>query len=151
MKNVEERPLNAAKEAYQRQRYVSIIDVLVGMNLLAASNVEAWRKGRIDTLEPLIQGSADNLVRVFNLFIAWALDRGLRPIDTPYTRSTSKAVVPLQATSEADPKLELFFRTSYVAEDFPQKEKRKLTKPAERVVVQRASGDNVRTMRHRHR
>jgi hypothetical protein len=136
MKNLEERTLNAAKEAYQRQKYVSIIDVLVGMNLLAASNVDAWRKGRRDTLEAEIQGSADNLARVFNLFIKWALDRGLRPIETPYTRSTSKGVVPLQATIEADPSLELFFRTRYVAEDFPHKEKEKLTKPAERVVVQ---------------
>ncbi len=47
----------AAEAALADHSYVSAIDVLCGMRLLQPTHVDAWRKGRIDFLESIIQGS----------------------------------------------------------------------------------------------
>src|ERR1019366_1634133 len=47
---LEERVYRAAEAALVPQHYVSAIDVLCGMGLLASSAVDSWRKGRIDFL-----------------------------------------------------------------------------------------------------
>jgi hypothetical protein len=54
---LKERVVRAAEAALARQQYVSAIDVLTGTQLLAATHVEAWRKGRIDFLEQAIQAN----------------------------------------------------------------------------------------------
>lgn len=54
---LEARVIQAAEGAVSRQQYVSPIDVLCGMGLLAPRQVESWRKGRIDYLERVIQGN----------------------------------------------------------------------------------------------
>jgi hypothetical protein len=47
----EQRVTRAAQAALDDHQYVSIVDLLTGMNLLAPSNVAAWKQGRIDFLE----------------------------------------------------------------------------------------------------
>jgi hypothetical protein len=44
---LEERVYRAAEAALVHQHYVSAIDVLCGMGLLASSAVDSWRKGRV--------------------------------------------------------------------------------------------------------
>ena len=44
---LEARVVRAAEAALGRQQYVSSIDVLCGMGLLAATHVDPWRKGRM--------------------------------------------------------------------------------------------------------
>ena len=53
---LEGRVHRAAEAALARQQYVSAIDVLCGMGLLAPIHVDDWRKGPIDFLERAIQG-----------------------------------------------------------------------------------------------
>ena len=52
-----ERVVRAAEAALADHNYVSSIDVLSGMRLLAPSHVEAWRKGLINHLRESVQGS----------------------------------------------------------------------------------------------
>lgn len=54
--------MHVAQAALQDHQYVSPIDILVGIRLVAATNVEAWRKGRLDVLERLIQGSPEKIL-----------------------------------------------------------------------------------------
>ena len=66
--SLEERVVRAAEGALTDHNYVSPIDVLTGMGLLAPSNVEAWRKGIINYLREMIQGSPEKIKRVFAIF-----------------------------------------------------------------------------------
>ena len=51
---LENRVTSAAEAALAHHRYVSAIDVLTGMGLMAQVHVQDWRKGRIDFLERVI-------------------------------------------------------------------------------------------------
>ena len=50
---LEQRVVRAAEAALAARQYVSAIDVLTGMGLVAPSNVEAWRKGHLAVLEEI--------------------------------------------------------------------------------------------------
>ena len=54
---IETRVVQAAEAALADHGYVSLIDLFTGMRLLLPVHVESWRKGRIEFLEPMIQGS----------------------------------------------------------------------------------------------
>jgi len=132
----EQRVTRAAEAALADHQYVSIVDLLTGMNLLAPSNVEAWKRGRLDFLEQMIQGSPQKLGRAFTLFRTWAEARGLKPTETPYLRSSRDGTVPLRFTLEGDPAIEAFFRTHYVSPNLPKRKQEKLAAPEPPVVFQ---------------
>ncbi len=54
---LKKRVVRAAEAALAHHKYVSSIDVLAGMGLVAPTHLEAWRKGRVDFLERVIQGN----------------------------------------------------------------------------------------------
>jgi len=54
---LEHRVTSAAEAALAHHHYVSAIDVLTGMGLLAPAHVQDWRKGRIDFLERVIHAN----------------------------------------------------------------------------------------------
>ena len=62
---LETRVHRAAEAALLRRQYVSAIDVFCGMGLLAPSQVDSWRKGRVDFLEQVIQGNLKSLFTIF--------------------------------------------------------------------------------------
>src|SRR5690242_20619572 len=86
--SLEDRVVRAAENAIQEQQHVNAIDVLVGMGLLAPSNVDAWRQGRLAFLEEMIQGSPEKVGRSLEIFRKWAESRGLQPMDARYVRNT---------------------------------------------------------------
>jgi hypothetical protein len=85
---LEGRVVRAAENALSRQQYVSAIDVLCGMGLLYFSQVDSWRKGRIDFLERVIQGNLSKISSSMAIFRRWALKKGLKPSETGYVRRT---------------------------------------------------------------
>jgi len=52
---LEGRVVRAAEEALERQKYVSPIDVCVGIGWLHATNVDTWRQGRVEDLESYLR------------------------------------------------------------------------------------------------
>ena len=62
-----DRVLRAAEEALKEHQYVSVIDILSGIRLLEPVHVEAWRKGRIEFLEEMIQGSPQKISRAIEI------------------------------------------------------------------------------------
>jgi hypothetical protein len=105
----------AAEAALSRQQYVSAIDVLCGIGLLAPINVDSWRKGRMDVLEQFIQGSPSKISSSLTLFRDWARQKGLTPSETAYVRNTRAGAMPLQFTHTADPEIEKTYRTHYLS------------------------------------
>lgn len=123
---LERRVKRAAEHALADHKYVSAIDVLTGMGLLAPSNVEAWRKGRVDSLESVIQGSLEKISRSMSLFRKWALAQGLRPSETDYVRRTRDGTAPLQFSRNGAPDNERDYRTHFVSPDLSERRREQL-------------------------
>jgi hypothetical protein len=116
----------AAEDALSRQRYVSAIDVLCGMGLLAQTNVDSWRKGRIDVLEEFIQGRPDKISFCLEFFRQWAHQKGLKPSEAAYVRTTRAGTAPLQFTHAADPETEKNYRIHYLSAALTERKRQHL-------------------------
>jgi hypothetical protein len=123
---LEQRVYRAADAALARQHYVSAIDVLCGMGLLASSAVDLWRKGRIDFLERQIQGSPSKISSSMAIFRQWALEKNLKPSETDYVRAARSGTVPLQFSESGDPQIEKNYRTHYLSPALTERKQQKL-------------------------
>ncbi|MCW5977985.1 MAG: DUF2293 domain-containing protein [Bryobacteraceae bacterium] len=137
---IESRVIRAAEEALARQQFVSAIDILTGARLLAPVHVESWRRGRIDYLESVIQGSLAKISRAMEAFQGWAREKGLNPSETRYVRHTRGGTVDLQFSKSGDPDLERNYRTHYVSPALTERKRERLaekaSKPSAPVVFQ---------------
>jgi hypothetical protein len=123
---LESRVHRAAEAALTRQQYVSPIDVLCGMGLLTSAQVDSWRKGRIDFLEQVIQGSLSKISDSMAIFRHWASKKGLKPSETQYTRSSRTGTAGLQFTASGAPELEKSYRTHFVSPALSEKKQLRL-------------------------
>jgi hypothetical protein len=139
-RNLEARVVRAAEAALTRQHYVSAIDVLCGMGLLAPTHLENWRKGRVDCLERVIQGNLQKISRAMESFRRWAREKELKPSETGYVRRTRGGPVPLRFSRSGDESIEVSYRTHYVSpvlsERKQQKLQEKLEQPTQLVAYQ---------------
>ncbi|HVE97097.1 MAG TPA: hypothetical protein VNA67_08960, partial [Pseudonocardiaceae bacterium] len=58
---LEQRVERAAEAALAEQRYVSAIDVFLGLGWLAPPHLDEWRQGRVQCLERVVQASLPKL------------------------------------------------------------------------------------------
>ena len=110
-KHLEGRAIQAAEAALAHHQYVSAIDVLTGMGLLAPAQLDAWRKGRVDFLERVIQGNLKKISASMKAFRLWARAKGLKPSETGYKRGS----MDLRFSKSGDPGIERSYRTHYVS------------------------------------
>jgi hypothetical protein len=122
----------AAEAAMVRQHYVTFIDVLCGMGLLASSAVDSWRKGRIDFLESGIQGSPNKISSCIAIFLRLAHEKGLKPTEADYVRPARSGTVSLQFFSSPAPQIEKIFRTCYVSPALSERKQQKLQEKLEK-------------------
>lgn len=123
---LEERVVRAAEAALSRQHYVSAIDVLCGMGLLHASQVDLWRKGRVDFLERVIQGNLSKISSSMEIFRRWAREKDLKPSETAYMRRTRGGVLPLQFSKSGEPAIEKNYRTQYLSPHLSERKRQSL-------------------------
>lgn len=67
----------AAAEALSRQRFVTLIDVCVGLGWVHERNVAAWRQGRIGCLADITQAGPAKRASAFDALDRWARANGL--------------------------------------------------------------------------
>jgi hypothetical protein len=120
------RVVRAAEAALARQQYVTAIDVLCGMGLLAPTHIDAWRQGRIDFLERVVQGNPSKISSSLSIFRDWAQRKGLNSSETEYRRTTRTGTAPLQFTPTADPEAEKTYRTRYLSAALSQPRRQQL-------------------------
>jgi hypothetical protein len=130
---LEERVYRAADAALARQHYVSAIDVLCEMGLLASSAVDSWRKGRTGCLEREIQGSLNKISSSMAIFRRWAHEKGLKPSETGYVRSARSGTVHLQFSLSGDPQIEKNYRTHFISPVLSERKQQKLQDKLEKV------------------
>jgi hypothetical protein len=124
-KALEQRVVRAAEAALAHHEYVSSIDVFTGMGLLTPANVAAWRKGRVDFLERVIQGNLKKISLSMATFRRWARGKDLRPSETGYVRRTRGAAVDLRFSKSGNPGIEKAYRTHYVSPTLSQRKRQK--------------------------
>jgi hypothetical protein len=123
---LQERVVAAAEGALANNSYVSAIDVLTRMGLLQPTHVDSWRKGQIDALERAIQGSLEKRSTVMAMFRRWAQERGLKPSETRYVRTTRDGAVDLQFSLNGDPQIEQSYRTHFVSPVLSEQKQQRL-------------------------
>lgn len=123
---LERRVVRAAEAALAHHQYTSAIDVFTGMGRLASTHVDAWRKGRIDFLERVIQGNLKKISRSMAMFRRWAQAKGLQPSETRYVRRTRTGTVDLQFSKSGAPEIEKSYRTHYVSPALSERKRQNL-------------------------
>ena len=137
---LEDRVICAAEAALAHHHYVSAIDVLTGMGLLAPAHVQDWRKGRVDFLERVMHSNLNKISLAMSTFRQWAQAKGLKPSETGYVRRDRGATVNLRFSKSGNPSIEKSYRTHYVSPELSERKKQKLeerlSRAPERVVFQ---------------
>ena len=119
-----QRRVNAAAEDALRQlKYVAPVDVLVLLNWLPRSTVEAWRQGRLGPLADELPVDRAKVSTAFEYLLDWAGQRGLHPSETAYVAAT-RDHKPLVFTGDAT--TDRVFRTHWVSADLSAKQRERL-------------------------
>lgn len=129
---LETRVHRATEAALLRRQYVSAIDVFCGMGLLAPSQVDSWRKGRVDFLERVIQGNLKKISLSMAIFRRWATKKGLKPSETQYVRHSRAGNIALRFSKSGDPGIEKSYRTHFVSPGLSEKKQQRLQERLEK-------------------
>jgi hypothetical protein len=111
---LQKRVVQAAEDAFARDRYVTAIDVLTGLGWLPQARLDEWRQGRLPYLEAGVQAGLGKVSEAMLTFRKWAVNRGLKPSETVYvarTRSRQR----LRFSKSGNPAIERAYRTHWVS------------------------------------
>jgi hypothetical protein len=138
-RKLEQRVVRAAEAALVERRFVTAVDVLVGIGWLAPSAVDRWRHGRVDHLEREVQANLHNISTAMAAFRRWAEQRGLKPSETAYVARTRDRR-PLLFSASGNSDIERAYRTHWVSPELSEAERERLAesqgRPPDLVVVQ---------------
>jgi hypothetical protein len=98
----------------KKSKVVAPLDVLVGMDLLAPEDIEAWRRGRVPYLERVIRGNLTRLSRLLRILRFHAHDLKLVPSSSVYLRWGKGPKQRLRFTKTGDAKLEEAYARHFV-------------------------------------
>ena len=135
---LEQRVERAAEAALAEQRYVSAIDVFLGLGWLAPTHLDEWRQGRVQCLEQLVQASLPKLSNAMRLFRRWAQGRGLVPSETSYVARTRDRRS-LRFSVSGATEIEHEYRTHWVSPELSAAKRERLaehqSRPPDLVVI----------------
>jgi hypothetical protein len=135
---LERRVVRAAEEALQERKFVTAIDVLVGLGWLEPRRVDEWRQGRVDYLERVVVASLGKISTAMQCFRRWAQARGLKPSETGYVART-RGRQTLRFSKSGDLGIERAYRTHWVSPELSERKRARLaerqSRPADLVVV----------------
>jgi hypothetical protein len=140
-----DRVRTAAEGALEDGGSVGPLELLQYMRLLQPVHFEGWRNGNehYRVLEEWIQVGPAKFEKTLLYFAEWVKERGLRPIEAPYTRRTPRGAEQLRVTADGNPEREKFYRTHYIPAELSERKTRKaaekLAKPPDLVVFDKVS------------
>lgn len=134
-----DRVTQVAEAVLAAERFVSAVDILVGIGWLDTGTVERWRRRQIDCLEEAIQTNPSRISEAMELFRAWATARGLSASETVYVDRTPRRQT-LRFSRSGNPAIEASYRTHWVSPELSEKKRERLAEKAssapELVVIQ---------------
>ena len=136
--DIDRRVVRAAEAALAERKFVTAIDVLVGVGWLEPRRVDEWRQGLVDYLERVTVANLGKISPAMDSFRAWAQARGLKPSETAYVARTRDRR-PLRFSKSGNPEIERAYRTHWVSPELSERKRAGLaerqSRPAELVVV----------------
>ena len=134
-----DRIAKAAEVALADQRFVSAIDVFIGIGWLSHGVADRWRRGQMDCLEEGLQVDPLRIPEAMTLFQSWAIGRGLSASPTAYVARTPQRQR-LRFSRSENPAIEDLCRTHWISPDVSEKKRKRLAEKASRapelVVIQ---------------
>lgn len=124
-KRLDQRVIATAEAALAARRFVTAIDVLVGLGWLPPSGEQAWRAGRIPYLEAAVTANLSKISKAMRYFRRWAQRRGLKPSETAYVRR-SPGRPALRFSKSGKPSIERAYRTHWVSPKLSERERERL-------------------------
>jgi hypothetical protein len=115
----------AAEAALADQKFVTAIDVLVGIGWLTYPAVDQWRQGRAEDLERLAQVDSRKLSAAMAILARWAEERGLLPSEASYV-ARSRDRRPLRFSGSGDAAIEAEYRTHWVSPELSEAQRARL-------------------------
>lgn len=128
---IEERVVQAAETVFDRQQYVSVIDVFVGMGWLQPVHVQEWRKGKIPYLEEVIQCNPDKIGFAMECFRKWAGEKNLRPSETVCLVRTKGPKKEAVFSKSGNLAIEVAYKTHYISPILSEKKQQQLKEKLE--------------------
>lgn len=129
----------AAETAFARQKFVTPIDVCVGIGWLQPPNLDDWRHGRVDDLDYFLPAYDDRSVAFLVHLAEWATAKGLKPVQGDYVSAT-RSRRPLRFSSLSEPTVENAWRTHWLSPDLTDGQAERVTQrrsaPPDLLVIQ---------------
>lgn len=113
--NIEKRVIQIAEETLYRQKYVSPIDIFLGLGWLQPIHVQEWRKGKISYLEKVIQVNLGKISFTMKCFSKWAKVKQLKPSETVYLVRSIEPKRKAIFSKSGNPFIEKAYATHYVS------------------------------------
>ena len=132
--DLEQRVTRAAERALAEQRFVSAIDVLLGLGWLAPSHLERWQQGRVESLERVVQANLSKVTGAMAALRRWARGRGLNPSETDYVARTRDRRQ-LRFSVSGDAAIERAYRTHWVSPDLSERAVERQSRVPDLVVI----------------
>jgi hypothetical protein len=132
--DLDQRVVRVAETTLADQRFVTPINVVVGLGWLGPTHLDQWRQGRVESLEHLIQADSSKISVAMAAFRRWAQERGLNPSETDYLARTRDRRR-LRFSVSGDPAVELAYRTHWVSPDLSANAVERQSRPPDLVVI----------------
>jgi hypothetical protein len=137
-RDIDRRVVRTAEAALEKRKFVTAIDVLVGVGWLEPRRVDEWRQGRVDYLERVTTANLGKVSTAMRCFRRWAQARGLEPSEAAYLARTRDRR-PLRFSKSGKPVIERVYRTHWVSPELSERKRARLaerhSRPPELVVV----------------
>jgi hypothetical protein len=126
-RNLHNRVVTVAEQVLATQKYVTPLDVALGIGWLQQATIDAWRQGRADRLDEILPITPDREAAFLEHLAGWATAKGLRPQEAAYVAATrDRRALRFSAAGEAA--REAAWRTHWVAPDLTQAQEERITK-----------------------
>ena len=100
----------AVSRILARQRFVAPVELFVEMNLLPATDLDRWKRGKVPVLERVIRCNLTKAGRILRLLRFHAHDLNLKPSLTVYQHKGHR----LRFSRSGEPKIEEAYSTHLV-------------------------------------
>jgi hypothetical protein len=133
-----DRITRAADAALAAQRYVSPVDVFLGLGWLNPNTARYWQRGQIECLEDTLPSNPARIAEALDLLAAWAAGKGLLASEAEYIARTPQRPA-LRFSRSGDPAVERRYRTHWISPALSDRQRERLvekaSRPPELVVV----------------
>lgn len=117
-RNLQTRIVAAAEEALARQKFVTPLDVCLGIGWVQPVNVRDWQRGRVGNLEEFLPVHDERMVEPIVALRRWAQGKGLTRTEDDYLAATRDRR-PLRFTDFGDHRIERAWRERWAQPGLP--------------------------------